>query len=159
MLRMRHPAIVDGNLMQAWRKRLSWPLLLLLAAFVGPGEAQNRSAADPGKPLVITPFRIQRSPPSHVRQEAVPSHVRKEAAPKHPCLSRQQVHGRHRKYRITDGRQCWYAARPADSHAARKKNPAGSSDRPGPSECQEQALKLDGDERRAFLRECSAGKK
>jgi hypothetical protein len=155
---MRHPAIVDGNPMQAWRKRLLWPLLLL-ATFVGSVEAQNRSDADPGKPLVITPFRIQRSPPSHARQEAVPSHVRKEAPPKHRCLSRQQVHDEHRKYRIIDGRQCWYAARPADGRAVRKKNPARTSDRPGSSECREQALKLDGDERRAFLRECNAGKK
>jgi hypothetical protein len=154
---MRHPAIVDGNPMQAWRKRWLWPLLLL-AMSIGSGEARDRSNSDPGKPLVITPLRIQRSPPSHVRQEAVPSHVRKEALPKHPCLSRQQVHGLHRKYRIIEGRQCWYAARPADGHVARKKHPAGTLDRPGTSECQEQALKLDGEERRAFLRECRSGK-
>jgi len=45
--------------------------------------------------------------------------------------------------------------------AFRKTNPTHprNSDRPEAAECQEQAMKLDADEKRSFLRECMSGKR
>jgi hypothetical protein len=78
-------------------------------------------------------------------------------------LSHAQVHGERLKYRTIDGRQCWYSARPADNNAPlpRKTKPTGQEivERSTAAECREQAMKLDADEKRLFLRQCMSGKK
>jgi hypothetical protein len=137
---------------RVWRKQLVWALLLL-ATFIGAGEAQIRGGSDPGKPFAISP-RAERSPPSPVR---------KRAPPEQHCLSRQEVHGVQARYRTINGRRCWYASKPADRVARSTRKPRSTSrriSRPAVSaECQEQAIKLEGDEKRVFLRQCMASKR
>jgi len=139
--------MISRRAAQLWRKQLFWPLFLL-AISLGSSDAQTRRNSDLGKPLVITPPHIQ---------GRLTSHVRNDAKPKQPCLSRRKVRGQHINYRIIDGRKCWYEARPAgrDAPSLRKND----TTRVDANECQEQAMKLDGDERRAFLRECRSGKR
>jgi hypothetical protein len=137
-----------GKAVRALRKQLFWPFFLL--TMIGSGEAQIGRNSDPGKPLVITPSQPRR-PPSHLGKDR-PS-----------CLSQAAVHGNRLKYKMINGRQCWYSAKPADNNApaSRKAKPTGQEivERPTAAECQEQAMKLDADEKRLFLRQCMSGKK
>jgi hypothetical protein len=147
---------------RAWRKRFFWPFFLLTT--IGSGEAQIGSNSDPGKPLLITPSHIQRPPIPLGRKT---SHTRRPPTPpskKTPsCLSQTAVHGGRLKYKMINDRRCWYLARPADNNAPlpRKTKPTGQEivERPTAAECREQAMKLDADEKRLFLRQCMSGKK
>ena len=142
--------LLTGEAVRVGKHRF-WPLFLLATA-ISTGEAQIRSNPDTGKPLVISPLHVQRSPPTHAR---------KEILPRHKCLSRQEVHGERLRYRTVNGRSCWYAARPTESavHSFRRTHPPPqrTSERPGVTDCEEQAMKLDGEEKRVFLRQCKSG--
>ena len=84
-----------------------------------------------------------------------PDAVGKNALAQPPCLSEKQVHGGWPKYRIIKGRKCWYA-----STSPRKNAPPlgtaeqGTSERLSAIECKDQAMRLDGDEKRKFLSQC-----
>jgi hypothetical protein len=88
------------------------------------------------------------------------------------CLSLQEVHGGYPRYRIVGGRRCWYAstrgpeAKPAaaevdvnpyddpiwhEPDASKGRAPADRA-----KTCEEQALKLDLKEKRAFMKQCMA---
>lgn len=93
------------------------------------------------------------------------------------CLTRQQVQGGYPRYRVMNGRRCWFASveGPPKHHARAEKradidvNPHGDSiwqETDAAKEavdCEIQALKLhedeklNGDEKSNFLRECKAG--
>jgi hypothetical protein len=92
------------------------------------------------------------------------------------CLARDQVRGGYPRYRVINGRHCWYASsRPKHQERAQRRaktdvNPyddpiwqeadAGNSKA---ANCETQALKLHedeklgGDEKSKFLRDCKAG--
>jgi hypothetical protein len=110
------------------------------------------------------------------------------AADEPPCLSLQEVHGGYPRYRIIDGRRCWYAStrgpeakpeskpepkpefkpepKPESKPAEVDVNPyddpiwregetskaSAAADRA--KICEEQALKLDVKEKRAFMKQC-----
>jgi hypothetical protein len=91
------------------------------------------------------------------------------------CLSLQEVHGGYPRYRLIGGRKCWYAstrgpeakpteARPAEVdvnpyddpiwHEPEITNASAAASRA--KNCEEQALKLDLKEKRAFMKQCMA---
>jgi hypothetical protein len=91
------------------------------------------------------------------------------------CLSLQQVRGGYPRYRVIGGRHCWYAStkgRPRKQAEIQKKqaeinvNPYDDpiwkqSDATEPElvttqlqDCEEQALKLDAEEKRTFMKQC-----
>ena len=84
------------------------------------------------------------------------------------CLSLQEVHGGYPRYRIVGGRRCWYAstrgpeAKPAEVDVNPYDDPIWKqSDATGLElattqlqEGEEQALKLESEEKRTFLKQC-----
>ena len=92
------------------------------------------------------------------------------------CLSLEEVHGGYPRYHIVDGRRCWYASTrgaPQRAPAEAKTKPAEVDinpyddpiwQEPEPAKvqpiavrarnCEEQALKLDVKEKRAFMKQC-----
>jgi hypothetical protein len=85
------------------------------------------------------------------------------------CLALHEVHGGYPRYRIIDGRRCWYAstrgpetARPANIDVNPYDDPiwhqpdasAGQAAASRAKNCEEQALKLDLKEKRAFMKQC-----
>ena len=86
------------------------------------------------------------------------------------CLSLQEVHGGYPRYRIVGGHRCWYAstrgpeAKPAEVdvnpyddpiwHQPDASNASAAASRA--KNCEEQALKLDLKEKRAFMKQCMA---
>ena len=109
-----------------------------------PSELLDPNPTLAGKPLSIQPDAATITLP-----------LDKKALATSPCLSEKQVHGGWPKYRIIKGRKCWYA-----STSPRKNGPPlgttkqGTSERLSAIECQDQAMKLDGDEKRTFLSQC-----
>jgi hypothetical protein len=95
--------------------------------------------------------------------DPAPSHLDKATLAKQPCLSQKEVHGGWPKYRSINGRHCWYASTPPTGTAPpmgrATSTEQGRSGRVTESECQDQAMKLGGDEQRAFLRQCRSSKK
>lgn len=96
------------------------------------------------------------------------------------CLSLQEVHGGYPRYRLIGGRKCWYAstrgpeAKPTEGksieatpaevevnpyddpiwHEPEATNASAAASRA--KNCEEQALKLDLKEKRAFMKQCMA---
>jgi hypothetical protein len=79
-----------------------------------------------------------------------------------PCLSQKEIRAGWPKYRIINGRRCWYASTPPRKNAPSTNGqttgnassmPQGMS-RLSTRECEEQALKLEGNEKRTFLQQC-----
>jgi hypothetical protein len=87
------------------------------------------------------------------------------------CLGLHEVHGGYPRYRIVDGRRCWYAstrgpetAKPASMGVDVNpyddpiwQQPDASKGQAAASRaknCEEQALKLDLKEKRAFMKQC-----
>ena len=86
------------------------------------------------------------------------------------CLSLNEVHGGYPRYHLVEGRRCWYAstrgpeARPAQLdvnpyddpiwHEPDASNASAAASRA--KTCEEQALKLDVKEKRAFMKQCMA---
>jgi hypothetical protein len=95
-----------------------------------------------------------------------------------PCLSREQVTGGYPRYRVINGRHCWYAstrnstakrqaqAKPAKLNVNPYNDPIWKgSDVSGnevatisAQDCQDQALKLDYEEKQTFLKQCMSNK-
>ena len=93
-----------------------------------------------------------------------------------PCLSLNEVHGGYPRYRIIEGRRCWYAStRGSETRPADQPKPAevdvnpyddpiwqepeaniGQAAAVRAKTCEEQALKLDLKEKRAFMKQCMA---
>lgn len=86
------------------------------------------------------------------------------------CLSLHEVHGGYPRYRIVGGRRCWYAstrgpeAKPAEVDVNPYDDPIWHEPDAGKGQaaadraknCEEQALKLDLKEKRAFMKQCMA---
>ena len=86
------------------------------------------------------------------------------------CLSLPEVHGGYPRYHIVGGRRCWYAstrgpeAKPADVDVNPYDDPIwhepdasqGQAAASRAKNCEEQALKLDLKEKRAFMKQCMA---
>jgi hypothetical protein len=85
------------------------------------------------------------------------------------CLALHEVHGGYPRYRIIDGRRCWYAstrgpdtAKPMTIDVNPYDDPiwhqpdasAGQAAASRAKNCEEQALKLDLKEKRAFMKQC-----
>jgi hypothetical protein len=105
-----------------------------------------------------------------------PPQYRRTAAPSaadlsQSCLSRQQVRGGYPRYRVINGRHCWYASTPGRRQARRAKIDVNPYDDPiwkqsdvsgnelaknSTQNCEEQALKLDSKEKQTFMRECTS---
>ena len=86
------------------------------------------------------------------------------------CLSLPEVHGGYPRYHIVGGRRCWYAstrgpeAKPADVDVNPYDDPIwhqpdaieGQAAASRAKNCEEQALKLNLKEKRAFMKQCMA---
>ncbi len=86
-----------------------------------------------------------------------------------PCLSLKEVHDGYPRYRIVEGRRCWYAstrgpeAKPAEVDVNPYDDPIWNEPDAGTASaatraktCEEQALKLDLKEKRSFMKQCMA---
>ena len=86
-----------------------------------------------------------------------------------PCLGLHEVHGGYPRYHIIDGRRCWYAstrgpdsAKPKEIDVDPYSDPiwrqpdasAGQAAASRAKNCEEQALKFDLKEKRAFMKQC-----
>jgi len=82
------------------------------------------------------------------------------------CLSRSQVRGEQPRYRTINGRQCWYVLSKLRQTSPKEikidivphNNPIrrGSDPTFDLADCELQALKLDGEEKRTFMKDCSS---
>jgi hypothetical protein len=86
------------------------------------------------------------------------------------CLSLDEVHGGYPRYHIVGGRRCWYAstrgpeAKPAELNVNPYDDPIWNEPDASNAQtaaaraknCEEQALKLDLKEKRAFMKQCMA---
>jgi hypothetical protein len=79
------------------------------------------------------------------------------------CLSRVQVQGGYPRYRVINGRHCWYASAdsPRSSRTEININPhddpiwkTSDPTRFELADCEVQALKLDDEEKKTFMKEC-----
>ncbi|HEX9322977.1 MAG TPA: hypothetical protein VF913_12760 [Xanthobacteraceae bacterium] len=86
-----------------------------------------------------------------------------------PCLSLKEVHDGYPRYRVVEGRRCWYAstrgpeAKPAEVDVNPYDDPIWNEPDAGTASaatraktCEEQALKLDLKEKRSFMKQCMA---
>jgi hypothetical protein len=86
------------------------------------------------------------------------------------CLSLPEVHGGYPRYHLVGGRRCWYAstrgpeAKPAEVDVNPYDDPIwhepdaskGQAAASRAKNCEEQSLKLDLKEKRAFMKQCMA---
>jgi hypothetical protein len=101
------------------------------------------------------------------------------AAGEPPCLSLDEVHGGYPRYHLVDGRRCWYASprgpeakaseprvKPVEIDVNPYDDPIWSEPDASTTQavalrakgCEEQALKLDVREKRAFMKQCMASR-
>jgi hypothetical protein len=79
------------------------------------------------------------------------------------CLSRDQVRGGYRRYRVIHGRHCWYASARTRQTKLKEinvdpyKDPIWEDSHTAGfdlADCEVQALKLDAEEKQTFMKEC-----
>jgi hypothetical protein len=74
------------------------------------------------------------------------------------CLTLEQVHGGHPRYHVIGGRHCWHAPNRGPGvtkggiHAAPAT--ASAAEKVRLQDCEQQAMKLDSNEKRTFLKQC-----
>jgi hypothetical protein len=82
------------------------------------------------------------------------------------CLSREQVHDGYPRYRVINGRRCWYGSvngrPPKRAHSERAAHRGRGRNEPQiarsePSDCELQALKLDEPDKKSFMKQCMSG--
>jgi hypothetical protein len=85
------------------------------------------------------------------------------------CLSLNQVRGGYPRYRVINGRHCWYASyasvksrhrKPTETNVNPYDDPIwkeADAARVKSADCEIQSLKLDGEEQRGFMKECMSG--
>ena len=80
------------------------------------------------------------------------------------CLSRAQIHSGYPRYRVINGRRCWYASTKSQQRKQLGINPNPYDDpiwkepemaKAEPTSCELQALKLDAGEKRTFMKQCT----
>jgi hypothetical protein len=82
------------------------------------------------------------------------------------CLSREQVHDGYPRYRVINGRRCWYGS--VNGRTQKRAHPERTAQRgrgrngaqvarSEPSDCELQALKLDEPDKKSFMKQCMSG--
>ena len=88
--------------------------------------------------------------------KSFPDHLDKSTIAQERCRSRREVQGGWPKYRIINGRQCWYSSTPPRTRAD---SSAGHESRQPSGQCQDQAGKLDSEAKRTLIQECISAKR
>ena len=127
-------------------------------------EPTSKSAMEesPQKQMTATPRYTTDSPKkgaNSARSRALQVAAPPDASINLPagCLSREQVVGGYPRYRVIAGRHCWYASARGPQRKLAETNVNPSGPELGTTQlhdCEEQALKLYSEEKRAFLKQC-----